>query len=49
MWPQTYQYLKFFEEQAGYIPLGTLCNHIISIIDQTNAGMSFVVTTYLAF
>ena len=43
MGPKNYHCVKFFEGWVAHMPLGTPCNHIMAIIDQTNAAMLFVV------
>ena len=35
-------YVTFFGEWVDYTPLGTPCNHIEAIIDQTNVVMPFI-------
>ena len=46
--PQTYYYVKVSVGRVEYMPLGAPCEHIMSIIDQFNAAMLFVVTTFPA-
>ena len=48
MGPHTYHYVKSFMGRVGYMPLGTLCNCIMALIDQTNTAMPFVNTAYPA-
>ena len=47
MGPQTYHYVKFFARRVGYIPLGTPCNYIMVVIDQSNTAMPFISIPYL--
>ena len=35
--PQIYHYVKFFSKRVGCTPLGTLFDHIMTIIDHSNA------------
>ena len=37
--PQAYCYGKFFAGRVYYMPHGAPCNHIMAIIDQSNAEM----------
>ena len=46
--PQIYQYVKFCAERVVYTLLGIPCNHIMAIIDQTNAEMLFIITANTA-
>ena len=32
--------------EVAYLPLGTPCNYIITLIDQSDAAMPFVITAY---
>ena len=42
--PQAYHYVQFFAGRVRYTPFGIPCDHIMVIIDQSNA---FVITAYL--